>query len=114
MSTRSAQFIACTIAVFIFAGCATHRKDYTGGKANVCELHHQQMQKTIIPIYYGLMPVRPRDAAMYSASTNGFPHAMDSLNPGCGVRSAREAVIYTCPVCVRARHQWEADYDSSH
>src|SRR6266849_3115798 len=103
-----------TIGIFIVAGCAPLRKDYTRGEANVCEIHHQTMEKSVVPISYGLMFVTPRGAAMYPASTNTFPHAETYLNPGCTVHRTREAVIYTCPECVRIRHQWEEDYDSKH
>jgi hypothetical protein len=88
--------------------------DYAKGAARVCEVHHREMEKTIVPIHYGLGIVTPRNEAMYSASTNGFPHAPDSVNPGCAVQSPREAVIYICPECVKLRQQWEADYDSKH
>ena len=114
MRTRPTHTGVLAIAIFIVAGCATGRMDYTGGRPDVCEVHHQQMQKTIVPAYYGLMPVTPRDAAMYSARTNTFPHAEDSVNPGCDPRGPREAVVYSCPECVRVRHLWEADYDAKH
>lgn len=114
MRTRPIHTVVLAIAIFVVAGCATGRMDYTGGRADVCEVHHQQMQKTIVPAYYGLMPVMPRDAAMYSARTNTFPHAEDSVNPGCDPRGPREAVVYSCPECVRVRHLWEADYDAKH
>jgi hypothetical protein len=114
MRTRPTHSVVLAIAILVVAGCATGRMDYTGGRADVCEVHHQQMQKTIVPAYYGLMPVMPRDAAMYSARTNTFPHAEDSVNPGCDPGGPREAVVYSCPECVRVRHLWEADYDSKH
>jgi hypothetical protein len=114
MRTRPTHTVVLAIAIFIVAGCATGRMDYTGGRPDVCEVHHQQMQKTIVPAYYGLMPVTPRDEAMYSARTNTFPHAEDSVNPGCDPRGPREAVVYSCPECVRVRHLWEADYDAKH
>ena len=112
--TRPTRPVVLAIAIFTVAGCSTARIDYTGCRPDVCEVHHQQMQKTIVPAYYGLMPVTPRDAAMYFARTNTFPHAEDSVNSGCDPRGPREAVVYSCPECVRVRHLWEADYDAKH
>jgi hypothetical protein len=106
-------FLILLMAVSI-VGCATRRVDYTVGKPAVCEVHHCAMDKTVVPIHYGLMPFPPRSQALYAARTNSFPHADDSINPGCVVSREREAVIYTCPQCVAAQHQWETDYDSRH
>ena len=114
MLTPHIHTVSLAIAIFVVAGCATGRMNYTGDRADVCEVHHQQMQKIIVPAYYGLMPVMPRDAAMLSARTNTFPHAEDSVNPGCDPRGPREAVIYSCPECIKVRHLWEADYDAEH
>jgi hypothetical protein len=102
------------VAIFVLGGCATGRIDYTAGKSSICEVHHYRMQKTLVPAYYGLMPVTPRDAAMYKASTNMFPHAEDSVNPGCDPRGPREALVYNCPECLRIEHLWEADYAAKH
>ena len=114
MRSHQTPFIAFAIVLYIASGCATRQADYTIGKAGICEVHHRTMDKTVVPIHYGLMPFPPRSQALYSASTNTFPHAQDSLNPSCVVSSEREAMIYTCPECVSVRHQWEADYDSKH
>jgi hypothetical protein len=88
--------------------------DYTSGKIAVCEVHHQKMIKIVVPAHYGLMDVTPRDAALDSARAIAFPHAEDSVNPGCTPRGQREALVYTCPDCVEVRHRWEANYDSVH
>ena len=92
-------------------GCAVQR-DCTTGTSAVCEVHYCRMERTVVPIHYGLMPFAPRSQARYAASTNSFPHARDSINPSCEVSREREAVIYACPQCVAARQQWETDYDS--
>jgi hypothetical protein len=94
-------------------GCAT-RLDYTRGETAVCEVHHQKMIKTIVPAHYGFMNVTPRDTALDLARVNTFPHAEDSVNPGCTPRSQSEALVYTCPECVEVRRQWETNYDATH
>jgi hypothetical protein len=114
MHARLAHVVALVVATLSVAGCATGRIDYTYGKWGVCEVHHQTMQKAIVPAYYGLMPVTPRDEAMDSIRSKTFPHAEDHLNPGCDPRGPREAVVYSCSECVRVRHLWEADYDAKH
>jgi hypothetical protein len=106
------RLIALAAAVFAAGGCAPLRKDFTRGEAKTCEVHQRIMDKTAVPVHYGLMSVSARDDALYAASTNAFPHAKASLNPGCNVQRTREAIIYTCAECVRLRHQWEAAYDS--
>ena len=100
------------MAVFVTVGCAPLRKNFTRGEANICEVHHLRMQKTVVPVSYGLRSFTPRDAAMYSASTNNFPHAETHINPGCTPKRTREGIIYTCAECVRIRNQGEEDYDS--
>jgi hypothetical protein len=113
MRTRLTTVILVAVAALSsIPGCATRRLDYTKGETSVCEVHHQKMTKTVVPVHYGLMTVTPRDGALNSASTNAFPHAEDFVNPECMVRSQREALVYTCLECVRARRQWEANYDS--
>ena len=114
MRTLHTVLVAFAIALCIAGGCATRQADYIKGKADVCEVHHRKMDKIVVPLHYGLMSFSSRSQALYSVSTNAFPHAQDSLNPSCVVSSQREAVIYRCPECVRVRHQWETDYDSKH
>jgi hypothetical protein len=114
MKARLTGPVSFAITILVAAGCVSHRKDYTRGETDICEIHHQKMQKVMVPAHYGLMSVTQRGAAMYSASTNTFPHAEDSVNPGCDPRGPREALIYNCSECVKVRHQWEADYDAKH
>jgi hypothetical protein len=108
---RTMRILLTLLMAAGFVGCATKR-DYTVGASAVCEVHHCTMDKTIVPIHYGLMPFPPRSQALYAASTNSFPNADDSINPSCRVSRKREALIYTCPQCVVARQKWETDYDS--
>ena len=106
-------FLSITTA-FILVGCATKQIDYTGGKSGVCDLHHVAMVKTVVPVYYGLFPVDQRSVAMYEASLNSFPHAQDSVNPSCVVANPKSAVVYVCPLCQRARREWESAYAQKH
>jgi hypothetical protein len=69
-------------------------------------MHQTLMVKTNVPIHYGLMPVTP----MYEASVRLFPHAQDSVNPGCMIETPKWATIYNCPACVEARRLWELSY----
>lgn len=114
MRTCLTYCILLAMVACLASGCVPYRKDYTGREASICEVHHRKMEKTVAPVYYGLAPVRARDAAMAKASTEAFPHADDSINPSCVVQRTREGVIYTCPDCVRARRAWQAHYDAKH
>jgi hypothetical protein len=116
MKTRTRVSSVILVAAMLCSnlGCATRRLHYTKGETDLCEVHHQKMSRSVVPVHYGLMKITPRDAALDSASTNAFPHAEDFVNPGCMVRGQREALVYTCPECVEARHKWEANYDSRH
>lgn len=102
------------MGALLASGCASYREDYTRGKQNTCEIHHIKMDKTVVPVHYGLTTVDARGAAMENVSGTAFPHAEDSLNPGCPVQRTREAVIYTCSECMRARRAWETDYEAKH
>jgi hypothetical protein len=109
---KPAHSFVTALAILVAVGCAPLRKDFTRGEANICEVHHQKMQKTVVPVTYGLESVTPLDAALYSAGTTSFPHAKTHLNPGCTPQRTREGIIYTCAECVRIRTQLEANYDS--
>jgi hypothetical protein len=114
MKTRTgvSNLLLVGAVLCLFLGCAAHRLNYTKGESTICEVHHLKMIKTVVPVHYGLMTVTPRNEAMDSARSNGFPNAADSLNPGCTVRRQREALVYTCPECVKTRIRWQANYDS--
>ena len=102
------------LAGLIFAGCTTRQLDYTHGKPSRCEAHGVLLVRTTVPVSYGLFPVDERAAAMYHVRMTLFPHAQDWLNPSCRVGGPSRAVIYVCPECQVARHQWESEYDSTH
>jgi hypothetical protein len=86
--------------------------DYTAGESAVCEIHHVQMERTVVPIGYGLILPDAKAQARYAASTNAFPHAETFVLGGCVVSddSPKSAVIYTCPACKKAASRWDSDY----
>jgi hypothetical protein len=88
--------------------------DYTTGESAICEIHHTQMERAVVPIAYGLMPLPDaRMQARYAASTNSFPHAETYALGGCVVsdNSPIKAVIYRCPQCKKAAAEWDSVYD---
>jgi hypothetical protein len=84
--------------------------DYTIGESSVCGLHHVQMNRTAVPIAYGLLVFDVRYRAKYVASTNLFPHADTFVLGGCYVSadSPKRAAIYTCPECKIAAAKWDS------
>ena len=86
--------------------------DYTTGESAVCEIHHIQMEHTVVPIGYGLILPDAKAQARFAASTNEFPHANTFVLGGCVVSddSPKRAVIYTCPECKKAASRWDSDY----
>ena len=96
-------------AALLLTGCAT---DTTLTQSAICEVHHTQMTKSTVPIYYGLIQPDERARARYAASTNAFPHALERVGGGCVVETHKRAVIYTCATCKTVRQHWEHDYDT--
>jgi len=131
------RFLALIFAVCL-AGCASNREvvvtplpepptpievtgpspeptpDYTKNESATCEVHHIQMERTVVPIAYGLILPGAGAQARYAASTNSFPHAETFVLGGCSVivgYSATNAVIYTCPVCKKMAARWDSKHD---
>lgn len=96
-------------AALLLTGCTT---DCTITQSAVCEVHHTQMNKSTVPIHYGLIRPDERARARYAASTNAFPHALEWVGGGCVVDTPKRAIIFTCTACKTARQQWEHDYDT--
>ena len=88
-------------------------RDYTIKSSATCEVHHTQMQRTVVPIAYGLIRPDMLAQARYAASVKSFPHAKTFVAGGCCVMvgySATNAVIYTCRECKKAASRWDSDY----
>ena len=107
-------FLPFLFALIVLTGCKT--KDYTYCESSVCEIHHVQMKRTIVPIGYGLIMPDEKARARYEASTNSFPHAETFVAGGCCVTSwdAHRAAIYVCPECMKAALAWDLNYDKTH
>jgi hypothetical protein len=119
------RFLMFILAAFL-AGCAGTRNvaitplpklqvetaDYTVGVSTICEIHHIQMQRTTVPIAYGLLSVDAQAEAKYAVSTNSFPHAETFAFGGCVVsdHSPKNAVIFICPECKKTAARWDSVY----
>lgn len=105
-------FLPFLLVLIALTGCKT--EDYTQGKPTVCEIHNVPMVRTTVPIFYGFPRFSDRYMARFAASTNAFPHAETYVLGGCRAGDARRAVIYVCPKCKSAAHDWDLDYDKTH
>ena len=74
------NFLPYLFALIILTGCKT--QDYTDGKPAICEVHHVQMRRTIVPIGYGLIMPDDKARMRYAASTNSFPNAQTFVGGG--------------------------------
>lgn len=83
-------------------------------KSDLCEIHHAQMIKKTVALYYKNYPMDQRSLALYQASTNLFPHAEESDIPSFWLAQPDGADIYICPECQKVRHQWLSKYDTTH
>jgi len=87
--------------------------DYTVGQAPICEVHHIQMQRTSVPVVYGLLELTASAQARYEAGKTAFPHAETWVGGGCvsSPDSATNAFIYTCSECKKAASKWDSQHD---
>ena len=72
-------------------------------KEGLCKVHHEKLARVIVPLLYGLMPSPP-----YPVETEErlFPNALTSVEAGCVVRSAKEAIVLQCQKCIKAKTKW--------
>ena len=96
----------------LLSGCSQlPPKNYTHGASSRCDVHGVEMQRTVVPIYYGL-PAIPLDQdylrALDEATKSAFPHAQEFVEGGCVVKfgTPSRAAIYVCPCCRSARKDW--------
>jgi hypothetical protein len=72
----------------------------------ICNIHHVQMEKKRVPIYFGLPDF---SNPYYSNERSRFPNAREYVNGGCEVDPAAEKKRYprfVCPACKRAERRW--------
>jgi hypothetical protein len=72
-------------------------------KEGLCKVHHETLRKATVPMLYGLMPGPP-----YSLETEErfFPNALTSVEAGCVVMPAKEAIVLQCQKCIKAKTKW--------
>jgi hypothetical protein len=72
-------------------------------KEGLCKVHHEKLAKATVPMLYGLMPSPP-----YPVETEErlFPNALTSVEAGCVVMPAKEAIVLQCQKCIKAKTKW--------
>ena len=83
-------------------------------KSDICEIHHVQMVRKTVAIYYKMYPMDERSLELYYASSKLFPHAEEIDIPSYDLARPHGAEIYVCPECQKARDQWVLKYGSTH
>jgi hypothetical protein len=72
-------------------------------KKGLCKVHHEKLTRATVPMLYGLMPGPP-----YPVETEErlFPNALTSVEAGCLVMPAKEAIVLQCQKCIKAKTKW--------
>jgi hypothetical protein len=72
-------------------------------KEGLCKIHHEKLARATVPMLYGLMPGPP-----YPVETEErlFPNALTSVEAGCVVMPAKEAIVLQCQKCIKAKTKW--------
>ena len=72
-------------------------------KEGLCKVHHEKLARATVPMLYGLMPGPP-----YPVETEErlFPNALTSVEAGCVVMPAKEAIVLQCQKCIKAKTRW--------
>jgi hypothetical protein len=72
-------------------------------KDGLCKVHHEKLTRATVPMLYGLMPGPP-----YPVETEErlFPNALTSVEAGCLVMPAKEAIVLQCQKCIKAKTKW--------
>ena len=72
-------------------------------KEGLCKVHHEKLTRATVPMLYGLMPGPP-----YPIETEErlFPNALTSVEAGCLVMPAKEAIVLQCQKCIKAKTKW--------
>lgn len=82
-----------------------------------CSVHHIPMRIELVPVYYGLPPGlepgSPEERAQSEyreAEESRFPNAPTFVRGFCTVSSEKQAEVYVCPLCRKARNAWFAQH----
>jgi len=69
----------------------------------LCKVHHELLTRATVPVLYGFRPGQP-----YSKETEErlFPNAITSVEAGCLVMPAKEAIVIQCQKCIKAKTKW--------
>ncbi len=69
----------------------------------LCELHHETLHKTTVPILYGLRP-----GPLYSNETEKrlFPNGITDIDAGCFIEPVKVAIVLQCHYCLEAKRNW--------
>jgi len=72
-------------------------------KEGLCKVHHEKLTRATVPMLYGLTPGPP-----YPVETEIrlFPNALTSVDAGCVVLPAKEAIVLQCQKCIKAKTKW--------
>jgi len=72
-------------------------------KEGLCKVHHGKLTRATVPMLYGLTPGPP-----YPVETEErlFPNALTSVEGGCVVMPAKEAIVLQCQKCIKAKTKW--------
>lgn len=83
--------------------------DFTGRRANVCEIHGIVMQKQLVRMTHGMPIAYPDGDPEEDARRASFPHADEPYSTGyCCPTVQTKARVYVCPQCTRAHKAWFA------
>ena len=72
-------------------------------KKGLCKVHHEKLTRASVPMLYGLTPGPP-----YPIETEErlFPNALTSVEAGCVVMPAKDAIVLQCQKCIKAKTKW--------
>jgi len=77
-------------------------------RTGICNIHHIRMQRKLVPIQFGHVPIDYFYSDYFYALLREFPNAREyALEIGLGSqRTRRKALRYVCPECKRAAREW--------
>ena len=106
------------IILLVFAGCAAPlseaevdrlaRASIESQKTGICNIHHIRMQRKLVPVEFGHLPLEYYSSAYHDARLREFPNAREyALEIGLGSQHTNRKVWrYVCPECKRAEREY--------